>query len=527
MAGVAEGRGEGDGHIMSGRALGAGPAATTTALIWMPETGSEKRGRIRKRTGLAPPEVRAAREAIHVYGPLAERMGMHRLQTELEGTAFRILYKYQHGTITSLYREKGVGYGLNIMLQDMEGRLKRILKEDPTVQRYAGDTLVAARVKTPFSLWKKLLKQSRRGKAARDFDLLSVPDVLALRIIIEPRKMNPHELEASMQDRGTALCYYVQRLCMAQLPHRSIGRLKDYIATPKPNGYQSLHYSSMVERNGMDWPLEIQVRTAEMHHLAEFGIAAHWSYKRGPNPPGGDLATTRSHLATEETSTPALPLPTDPLREDVPAVEVLPAAPSPSVLDLEMDEDRVLDVILEGEGDDGSRWRAECRRARVRRLEPYVRALAEARGAPAWEEKCLVMVSFPGGGGEGRILSLPKRTTPREAVERALQPKLVEGEMMCLPMEWELVGAVLVNGRKVAVERVVPVEEEEGTRGDVLSSGDVVTVWLKGQDMEVGGIPSKCQFKHKNAAPAVALKGGTRACLSEKRLNRRLSKRGI
>jgi GTP pyrophosphokinase len=80
------------------------------------------------------------------------------------------------------------------------------------------------------------------------------------------------------------LCYYVHHLIRSRWPAVDPSRIKDYIQRPKPNGYQSLHYSSVITRNGEEIPFEVQVRSEEMHRIAEFGVAAHWDYKLGRAP---------------------------------------------------------------------------------------------------------------------------------------------------------------------------------------------------------------------------------------------------
>jgi len=97
--------------------------------------------------------------------------------------------------------------------------------------------------------------------------------------------------------RESALCYYAREKCMKTFQPLEDGRFKDYIINPKPNGYQSLHYTASTEFDGQQWPFEIQVRTTEMHQVAEFGLAAHWDYKEQDRTVGGAIKDSSRHYA--------------------------------------------------------------------------------------------------------------------------------------------------------------------------------------------------------------------------------------
>jgi len=156
---------------------------------------------------------------------------------------------------------------------------------------------VTARRKSNFSLWKKVVKGGREG-----FD--DVPDALGLRVVLEAKKLSPDETETETRYREAALCYYVQASAMSVFQEQGKRFVKDYIDKPKVNGYKSLHVGLGVLWHGRMWPVELQVRprqanasfmfthsfpfahtrasqirSAEMHRVAEFGIAAHWQYK--------------------------------------------------------------------------------------------------------------------------------------------------------------------------------------------------------------------------------------------------------
>lgn len=209
--------------------------------------------------------TRVARDALHVFAPLASRLGMHRLKNELERAAFQVLYPRQYQRVNQLSHRES----MQQVLENVKGDLTALLQQDDEFSRLVKNFSVTARVKEPFSLWKKMLRCNYQ-------DVLEVPDAMALRIVIEARKVHPEEPESITQARERALCYYAQKLCATQYaPRQPNPRFKDYIDAPKRNGYQSLHYTATYN----DWTLEIQVRSMDMHRVAEFGLASHWDYK--------------------------------------------------------------------------------------------------------------------------------------------------------------------------------------------------------------------------------------------------------
>ncbi|WP_432199846.1 RelA/SpoT family protein [Erythrobacter sp. W53] len=193
---------------------------------------------------------RIARETMDIYAPLAERVGMYEYMREMQLLAFEQLEPEAFATITKRLeqlRDKGGGQVDAIAL-----KIKQALAE-------AGLSVeVSGREKHPYSIWKKM--------AERHVSFEQVTDIMAFRVICE----------------SEADCYNVMGLL-----HRTWqflpGRFKDYISTPKNNGYRSLHTSLMYE-NSMR--VEVQIRTREMHQLNEFGLSAHWSYKQGDRPDG-------------------------------------------------------------------------------------------------------------------------------------------------------------------------------------------------------------------------------------------------
>ena len=195
-----------------------------------------------------PPDRREkiARETLEIYGPIAHRLGMGKIRGELEDLAFRyvdpIAYQQVHDEVEQR-RKKGEEF-----LQQIVGLIRDKLKENGIEAR------VESRIKRLFSIWQKLQRQ--RISVDQTYDLF------AIRIIT-----------SSVND-----CYAV--LGMIHNQWRPVpGRIKDFIAMPRPNLYQSLH-TTVIAENGNAF--EVQIRTEDMHRMAEEGIAAHWKYKDGP-----------------------------------------------------------------------------------------------------------------------------------------------------------------------------------------------------------------------------------------------------
>jgi len=126
-------------------------------------------------------------------------------------------------------------------------------------------------------------------------------------------KTSPNESEDTTRARERLLCYYVQHLIQQQWPvlNGNEDRVKDYIRFPKPNGYQSLHYTaSLTYHTGQEFPFEVQVRSEEMHRIAEYGVAAHWDYKLATK---AVATTTTAGGDQAEDATPTLDLETLPV----------------------------------------------------------------------------------------------------------------------------------------------------------------------------------------------------------------------
>ena len=192
------------------------------------------------------PKRRAtALETMHVYAPLAHRLGMQKIKQELENLCISYLDPIGYNEIHGYIEEK---YGESIGFIE---RLKETVSEKLTENGIS--FTLEGRIKSVYSIYRKMYNQNK------SFD--QIYDFYALRIIVET------ELE----------CYTAFGLIHEMF--KSVpGRFKDYISTPKPNMYRSLH-TTVIGRDGI--PFEVQIRTREMHHIAEYGIAAHWKYKSG------------------------------------------------------------------------------------------------------------------------------------------------------------------------------------------------------------------------------------------------------
>jgi ppGpp synthetase/RelA/SpoT-type nucleotidyltranferase len=237
----------------------------------------------------SPSVVLAARESMRIYANLAQRLGMYRLKSQLESLSFRILYPRQFSLVSTMFRQKGES--MNVVSSYLSAQISNMLHEDQSLMAQLEDLQISARVKEPYSFWRKLVKKRLdQSKSATDGSLLhpsteisiiEVQDGVALRVILKARKWEPEEIDDDRQSRERMLCYYIHHLIRRRWPALDESRVKDYIQEPKPNGYQSLHFTSSVTWNGQEFPFEVQVRSEEMHRIAEYGVAAHWDYKLG------------------------------------------------------------------------------------------------------------------------------------------------------------------------------------------------------------------------------------------------------
>ena len=190
--------------------------------------------------------IKIAQETRDIYAPIANRLGMSKVKNELEELAFRYLEPKAYEALRSSVESRR--RATEGMIEELKKTIAAKLAESqvPVIQ-------IDGRIKRLFSIHQKLKRQK--------IDLDQVYDLVALRIIT-----------GSVRDCYAALGIIHQT--WSPVP----GRIKDFIATPRPNGYQSLHTSVVSERG---FPFEVQIRSMEMHGTAEEGIAAHWKYKEG------------------------------------------------------------------------------------------------------------------------------------------------------------------------------------------------------------------------------------------------------
>ncbi len=184
-------------------------------------------------------------ETMEIYAPIAHRLGMQRIKWELEDLSLKYLDPVGFQEINSKLEEKKEEY--DDFMCRTQAQIDERLKELNIPHTVYG------RIKHPYSIYRKMFNQNR--------SLEEIFDLFAFRVIVE----------------NVGDCYNVLGV-VHDIYKPILGRFKDYIGTPKPNGYQSLH-TTVVGSDGI--PFEVQIRTREMHEIAEYGVAAHWKYKQG------------------------------------------------------------------------------------------------------------------------------------------------------------------------------------------------------------------------------------------------------
>ena len=190
---------------------------------------------------------RIARETMDIYAPLAERIGMYEFMKEMQTLAFQQLEPEAYESITRRLEQLKAGGGDRI--SKIGSGLKLLLS------RHGIQAEISGREKHPYSIWRKMQE--------RHISFEQLSDIMAFRAIVP-----------TVEDCYAALGHIHRR--WPAVP----GRFKDYISTPKRNGYRSLHTTIMHAENQR---VEIQIRTGEMHAEAEYGLAAHWAYKQDMN----------------------------------------------------------------------------------------------------------------------------------------------------------------------------------------------------------------------------------------------------
>ena len=188
-------------------------------------------------------KIRKAQETMEIYAPLADRMGMNRIRDELEDLSFEVLNNEARNLIKN--RLDQIKYNNQINFNSLSEEFTKILNKSNIKVKIFG------REKTPFSIWRKIQKKRT--------SLEQITDIIGFRVIVE-------DINTCYKALGV---FHSKWNCIP-------GRFKDYISSPKINKYQSLH-TAIIGPNKR--PIEIQLRTMQMHEFAQRGIAAHWKYK--------------------------------------------------------------------------------------------------------------------------------------------------------------------------------------------------------------------------------------------------------
>jgi RelA/SpoT family (p)ppGpp synthetase len=186
---------------------------------------------------------RIAQETMEIYAPLADRMGMHRIRDELEDLSFEILNNDARKLIKKRLDE--IKLDKKNLFEELSFELSSILNENHI------NADIYGREKTPFSIWRKVQKKR--------VSLEQVTDIIGFRVILK-------NIDDCYKTLGI---FHKKWNCIP-------GKFKDYVSSPKINGYESIHTSVIGSKKK---PIEIQIRTNEMHEFAERGIASHWKYK--------------------------------------------------------------------------------------------------------------------------------------------------------------------------------------------------------------------------------------------------------
>jgi len=197
-------------------------------------------------------QLRIARESLEIYAPIAHRLSIGKIKSELEDLSFKYVYPDEYQWINKIMPKEYEAKG-KFLEKIMQSVSNKLLENNISV----GSITIQGRTKHLYSLFTKLQRPEV------NMDISKIYDLLALRIIVK--------------DVGN--CYTTLGI-IHNLYKPVPGKIKDYIAQPKPNGYQSLHTTVFAEEGNI---VEFQIRTNQMHEEAEYGIAAHWNYKEGAN----------------------------------------------------------------------------------------------------------------------------------------------------------------------------------------------------------------------------------------------------
>lgn len=237
-----------------------------------------------------PPQKqkRIAQETLEIFAPLAHRLGIGQIKWELEDLSFKYLYPDDHAQLIADLETSQLRAAEAV--KEAATELQIYFEKDTELTRLVERFEVMGRSKHLWSIYQKMLRDQR--------SIEQIFDLLAIRIIFHPKPVSedeiqlPQNVDEKPADHQARLAKALDNLALIrekQLCYQILGivhtlwtpipgRFKDYIAVPKPNGYQSLH-TTVINRSGQ--PIEVQMRSGRMHQIAEYGVAAHWLYKQG------------------------------------------------------------------------------------------------------------------------------------------------------------------------------------------------------------------------------------------------------
>lgn len=333
------------------------------------------------------------------------------MKSKIERSAFEILYPRQYNVAKALFEQRGESMQrLSIYLRQ---QISHLMENDKSLMAELDDFRILCRVKEPFSAWKKLLRTEgiSRGSnggnptlmagSSRQLSLISLQDIVALRVILKAKSSDDDEPRSMIRSRERMLCYYVHHLIRSIYPETDPERVKDYIRNPKTNGYQSLHHTSAISMDDNKIPFEVQVRSEEMNAIAEFGLAAHWTYKQKQMIlPANDNSRSLASAEASGTSVTIMEDPEDTLGK--------------TELDVDgTDSDDTSGVQIMMPTSDGSGFGGN----NINLTSPYLKALGSARKALESNVFCFLVSPTVSDLEQGQLVALQTGARIRDIVD--------------------------------------------------------------------------------------------------------------